>query len=495
MSEAALEEHMAKKPLPLGTWGGIWIKPVRLDAKGNPVKFQARANYRDYDGVTREIAAHGKTRSAAANKLRATLKVRTERGDYGGLKPTDRFSVGAERFMANLKMLVDEDVRAPGTYDTYRYQLTKNVLPRLGHIRFFESTTPLVNKAIMAIKDASGAASAKTCKSIISGIYALAVRDGAVTSNPVREIEIVSKVRRSPPRALTRDERNQWFELLSKDERAVRADLIDISKFMLATGERIGETLAVTWEDADLESGEVKCLFQIQRIAGKGLVRRRVKSSAGERVLLLPDWAVQMLKSRWVPGTPLESPIFPDSNGGFRDPHNVRRNLRDVRQPVGSARRQELGKVLRARRRRAGLTQDDVVSKLSWKKTRLSLIETGRVRLSQEEAITLADTYGLARPDRLAVLELTEMAGIQSLADELAWVTSHKFRKTTATILDDAGHSARQVADQLGHSRTSTTQDDYIGRKIRNPEAAKALDEALRSIHEQGLQPPEGPAQ
>lgn len=155
----------------------------------------------------------------------------------------------------------------------------------------------------------------------------------------------------------------------------------------------------------------------------------------------------------------------------------------------------EIGKVLRAHRRRAGLTQDGVVAKLNWKKTRLSLIETGRVRLSQEEAITLADTYGLARPDRLAVLELTEMAGIQSLADELAWVTSHKSRKTTATILDDADHSARQVADQLGHSRTSTTQDDYIGRKIRNPEAAKALDEALRSIHEQALQPPEGPVQ
>jgi integrase len=79
------------------------------------------------------------------------------------------------------------------------------------------------------------------------------------------------------------------------------------------------------------------------------------------------------------------------------------------------------------------------------------------------------------------------------LADELAWVTSHIFRKTTATILDDAGHSARQVADQLGHSRTSTTSDDYIGRKIRNPAAAEALDKALRPLHDYGQQEPEGP--
>ena len=266
------------------------------------------------------------------------------------------------------------------------------------------------------------------------------------------------------------EEREQWFELLRQDERAVRADLIDISKFMLATGERIGETLAVRWADVSLDTGQVNCTHQIQRISGQGLLRVRVKSEAGERVLLLPDWTVAMLRARWKP------------------------SLRDVRQPVGTERRQQLGRLLRSHRHQAGFTQKDVVDRLGWKKTRLSLIETGRVRLDQEEAGLLADTYRLPRRDRVALLELTELAGIRSLADELAWVTSHKFRKTTATILDDAGHSARQVADQLGHSRTSTTLDDYIGRKVRNPAAATALGDALRHIHEDDRQAPDGPA-
>jgi integrase len=323
---------------------------------------------------------------------------------------------------------------------------------------------------------------------------AIAVRHGALTLNPVREIEILSKSRREPPRSLTEEEREGWFELVSQDERAVRADLIDISKFMLATGERIGETLAVLWENVSLETGEVDCSHQIQRVKSKGLVRLPVKTEAGERLLLLPKWAVAMLRARWKPGTPLDSPVFPDSSGGYRDPHNVRKSLRDVRQPVGSERRRELGRVLRAHRRSARFTQADVVTKLGWKKTRLSLIETGRVRLEPEQAAALAEAYGLPRADRASLLELTELAGIRSLADELAWVTSHKFRKTTATILDDAGHSPRQIADQLGHSRTTTTLDDYIGRKVRNPAAAKALDDALRSIHEQDRQAPEGPA-
>jgi integrase len=72
-------------------------------------------------------------------------------------------------------------------------------------------------------------------------------------------------------------------------------------------------------------------------------------------------------------------------------------------------------------------------------------------------------------------------------------VTSHKFRKTTATMFEDAGQSPRQIADQLGHSRLSTTMDDYIGRRTRNPEAAKHLDDAMRSIHEQDRRVPPGP--
>ncbi len=49
--------------------------------------------------------------------------------------------------------------------------------------------------------------------------------------------------------------------------------------------------------------------------------------------------------------------------------------------------------------------------------------------------------------------------------DGFASITSHVFRSTTATILDEAGFIARVIADQLGHSKLSMTQDVYLGRK------------------------------
>jgi Phage integrase family len=59
------------------------------------------------------------------------------------------------------------------------------------------------------------------------------------------------------------------------------------------------------------------------------------------------------------------------------------------------------------------------------------------------------------------------------------WVTSHVFRKTAATVLDEAGLTARVVADQLGHARPSMTQDVYLGRKQVSPEAAAAIEGML----------------
>ena len=55
------------------------------------------------------------------------------------------------------------------------------------------------------------------------------------------------------------------------------------------------------------------------------------------------------------------------------------------------------------------------------------------------------------------------------------WVTSHTFRKTVATRLDEAGQSPRQIADHLGHSRPSMTLDVYVGRRVASSAAARIL--------------------
>ncbi|WP_285501515.1 site-specific integrase [Actinokineospora sp. NBRC 105648] len=61
------------------------------------------------------------------------------------------------------------------------------------------------------------------------------------------------------------------------------------------------------------------------------------------------------------------------------------------------------------------------------------------------------------------------------------WVTFRTFRKTVATLLDEAGLTARQIADLLGHARPSMTQDVYMGRGTVSRGTADALDRVLSS--------------
>jgi integrase len=59
---------------------------------------------------------------------------------------------------------------------------------------------------------------------------------------------------------------------------------------------------------------------------------------------------------------------------------------------------------------------------------------------------------------------------------DFEWVRTHTYRKTVATLLDGSGASARMIADQLGHSRVSMTQDAYLGRRAANAGNVAALE-------------------
>jgi hypothetical protein len=60
------------------------------------------------------------------------------------------------------------------------------------------------------------------------------------------------------------------------------------------------------------------------------------------------------------------------------------------------------------------------------------------------------------------------------------WATSQNFRKTTATLLDEAGLSTRLIADQYGRARPSMTQD---ARPV-DSRAVEALEMALGGADE-----------
>jgi integrase len=468
---------MGRKPLPLGTWGTIRIYVSHKNKKGKPDRYRAETYFRDFDGMTRHVPAYGRTKTEAESNLKDRLRERVRARSGGSLTSMDRFSVGAELWYEEVLQKVKDGTRSTGTRDAYERALRNHVLPALREIRFGEFSVSLVDRVIKQIKAKVGVPTAQTSRSVISGVCGLAVRHGAMETNPVREIERIEggKSRRNP-RALEADERRMWFQMLSSDPKAIEADLFDLTVLMLATGVRIGETLGLIWEQVNFFTSEVAITHQIVRAKGEGLLRTKTKSRAGERVLKIPSWCVSMLRARFVQGVRLTDPVFSDSSGGFRDPSNTRRSFRDARSPIGSELRRNLGRALKECRQVAGLTQKEAAASIGCAQNRVSLMENGRVQIEVREVETILDAYGTPAGRRSEVIEIAAEAAKPVAADAMAWITSHAFRKTTATILDDAGQTARQIADQLGHARPSLTQDVYMGRKAKNPAAADALE-------------------
>jgi integrase len=60
-----------------------------------------------------------------------------------------------------------------------------------------------------------------------------------------------------------------------------------------------------------------------------------------------------------------------------------------------------------------------------------------------------------------------------------AGVSTHSFRKTVATLIDEEGLSARIGADQLGHAQVSMTQNVYMTRGRVHAQVADLLDRTV----------------
>src|SRR3954453_5325499 len=296
-----------------------------------PLSVDTLARYRNYDGVTRLVQASGRTGTQASQALRMQLQGRALAGRRGELTGMTRFSDAADLWLSQIDDQVADGRRSPGTVETYRRQLKNHILPAMGELRLGEATTPLVDNVVRSIQKKVSASTAKSCRSVISGVMGLAVRHGAVMANPVREVERIEATPKREPRALTMAERVELLKRLQEDERARRRDLPDLVFFMLATGVRIGEALAIVWSDVDFRAGAVRITSTLIRVRGEGLLRKGTKSRAGERTLPLPESAVALLRRRFMTGARMDQPVFPSVEGAFRDPANVRRELREAR--------------------------------------------------------------------------------------------------------------------------------------------------------------------
>ncbi|WP_051569896.1 site-specific integrase [Cryptosporangium arvum] len=240
---------MGRPPLEVGTAGIYRIYPTRRRA------WKARAYYRDYDGVTREITRVGKTKGQACRALDIAVRDRIYVGGGADLGPDSLVTVVAAAWLTEL----ENEGKGVSTLQQYAGNIERCLKPGIGGLRIRElDKVATCDRYLSAVKAQRGAATAKTARSVLSGICGYAARHDLLGRNAVRDTGTISVKPKKMPSALTVEQVLDLRIWLTYDDRAIKRDVPDLVAFMLATGLRISEASAVHWEDLDLGASTVR---------------------------------------------------------------------------------------------------------------------------------------------------------------------------------------------------------------------------------------------
>ena len=140
----------------------------------------------------------------------------------------------------------------------------------------------------------------KTQLSVLSLIFKYAVRKGFVDANPCRDLSVPSGLAKSVRRAAASDH-------IKTIQASTELPFGMFAYWVLYTGMRRGELLALTWEDVDIEKRIIHVTKSLYHENGKPKIKS-TKTEAGERDLPIFD----KLLERITPGT---GPVFPGKDG------------------------------------------------------------------------------------------------------------------------------------------------------------------------------------
>ena len=348
---------MGRPPLGIGEHGNINFSRVSADGV-TPEVWRAYCSYRGKDGKASKLERRGtgadavKAQSAAKSALTKYLR------DLNGSTST-RLARNSRLHQAITKYLAGVKKRRKGTtYDEYRRWANARLIPDIGDLTIAECTAgrlqeyfdDLAEQPSKRTGQPLSANSRRGIRKVLKGALAVAIRDGALTVNPVDNMEDIEGDTR-PAGGYDGETTAAFFDKLDTDAVAVKYGHNQLIKFQFHTGARIGEALAVRWQDANLTDAPVTVEHpkfgkvtipprtiwfngNIVRITGQGLARHDGKTpSSVDFVEMTPSLHTMLMVTKPADAKP-EDPIFPNSKGAFRCPHSTQTNIRRLRKRI-----------------------------------------------------------------------------------------------------------------------------------------------------------------
>jgi integrase len=260
----------------------------------------------------------GRQHKSFHRTVREAREAKAQR-DSGDKRPPSRvrvedyFSEWIESYAGRTQRGFSETTRAE-----YRRPIEAHALSRWGRWRLAE-VEPADVRELFGQMRKSGASTAgiKKLRAALSAMFATAVDDGLVQSNPVSGVRVPAGPNDQPherrAKALTRVELNALLRAFPDSWRL-------FFEFLVHTGLRISEAVALNWEHLDLgERPRVRVREQLYQGT-----RKRLKSSNGRRdIPLSPGMKMDLLARRRDAYRGPKSPVFSSRVDTALIPSNV----------------------------------------------------------------------------------------------------------------------------------------------------------------------------
>ncbi|MFD9547913.1 tyrosine-type recombinase/integrase [Nocardia salmonicida] len=344
---------MPNPPLAIGTYGAINTK------RQNNGSWRASTRYRDDDGATRTVQAFGPTKPRAVAALKDRLRERRHASNTGANLTLDtKLSDLADLWLAELEF---ENRATSQTIDYYRSHIhvankrgrkdTVKINTSLGGLRIREATTTRLDAYLKEVAR-TWPSKARAHRVVLTGMMGLAVRHDVIRHNPVLNVARIPRNFQRPRAAdlatlhALREQLETWVSgcAISGTPAHTRGPrrsriVLDVADFLLGTGARVGEALAIRWQDLDLDAEVPRATIcgTIVRITHEDGVLRPIrqewtKTQAGYRSVVIPQFVVESLRRRETVAIANSLDlVFTGRGGAIYDPHNFRRSWRSAR--------------------------------------------------------------------------------------------------------------------------------------------------------------------
>jgi integrase len=215
----------------------------------------------------------------------------------------------------------------PKTVYSYNWLSDKHIIPEIGHIKLTTLSSKHLDD-LYAKKRSEGLSerSLQYIHALIRVILNQAVRQNLILRNPTATVSRVPKPKKRYVEPLTVEQVHKLFKAIEFDR------LKALWMVAIGTGLRLGEILALTWQCINLDEGYLEVKQNLVEVRGKGLIFGEPKSEKSRRVVGLPDFALDALKSHPKASDTL---VFATKNGTPFSPRNTLRHFKKILKDAG----------------------------------------------------------------------------------------------------------------------------------------------------------------